>query len=199
MSPPTCSSSSHHIIVDTFTLFPGLPPELRIKVWKLAAQVPQVISIYYQTWSPNDIYAPLTQPGMLLVNHEARQVALMERPSSFGDRLISPIHYSPQNDILFFISEASFDIFMNRSKTPPLLFHLMIHRTGLHHYFTNLFQNLTILNTLKTLRLEPPSSGPHNSMENLTPRNALEGFSKRRGFELKWMTNAEMMSLAKDH
>lgn len=50
---------------------PGLPPELSIKVWKIAAQVPQVIRILHETVDAIFEAQP-TKPGVLLANHESR-------------------------------------------------------------------------------------------------------------------------------
>jgi hypothetical protein len=197
MSLLTSSSSNHDIIVDTFTLFPELPPELRIKVWKFAAQKPQVISIY-KVWALDLVKAQPTKPGTLLANKESRQVALEERPLCFKDQLMQLVHCSSRHDIIDFTSEAAFSNFMNASKTSPLLSHLMVHRISHQNYPITPLQSLNQLSKLQTLRLEPPSWKRHNHGANLADKNRLENYCSKRGIELQWMTRVKIEKLAKD-
>jgi hypothetical protein len=206
MSPPTpttiqdtksSSSSKHDIIVDIFTFFAKLPPEIRIQVWKLTVQEPHVISIY-KVWSLEFITSQPSKPGILLVNHESRQAALEERPSCFGDRLVHPIHYNLERDIIYFCSKAAFNMFMSASKTSPQIAHLMVRQTDLHHFSTLSKHNLTELTKLQTLVLELPVWTRYSYI-NLADKRGLEEFCRRQGLTLHWMTKEEMQSLANDY
>ena len=195
MSPLTSSSSSNpDIIVDTFTLFAKFPPEIRIQIWKLTVQEPQLISIY-KVWSLEFINAQPSKPGILLVNHESRQAALEERPSCFGDRLMHPIYYNFERDVIYFWSKAAFNMFMSASKTSPQIAHLMVRRTNLHHFSALSKHNLTKLTKLETLVLEQPIWTRYNYI-NLADKRGLEEFCRRQGLTLHWITKEEVQSLA---
>jgi hypothetical protein len=191
------SSSKHDIIVDTFTLFAKLPPEIRIQVWKLTVQEPQVISIY-KVWSLEFITAQPSKPGIILINRESRQAALEERPSCFGDRLMHPIHYNFERDIIYFWSKAAFSMFISLSKTSPLISHLMVRRANLNHFSYLSEHQLTKLTKLQTLMLEPPVLIRYGYI-NLAGKRELEDFCRRRGVALHLMTKEEMQSLANDY
>jgi hypothetical protein len=71
--------------LQTFTVFPELPPELRLKIWRVAAFHPRAFDFDYPHSNPkervrlyNDLKDRLRRvPSALQVNHESRTEALM--------------------------------------------------------------------------------------------------------------------------
>jgi hypothetical protein len=88
---------------DTFTLFPKLPPELRLKIWKIAASAPRTFTIGLdRRLDAYSIKSRLTLPSLMRVNHEAREArAAMTQ----GRRLVHlagrQVHFSVKKDIIF--------------------------------------------------------------------------------------------------
>jgi hypothetical protein len=120
----TCCSS----VAETsqkFHLFPELAPELRIKVWKLAARQPRVIEFVddnpnanYRALYQNGMYAPWDHvtaeskqvPALLQVNHEAREEALKiyERRTVDCDHGVTDryIYFNPEIDCVRLAQDA---------------------------------------------------------------------------------------------
>jgi hypothetical protein len=63
-----------------FSLFPKLPAELRLKIWKLALPGPRIVEVYYDRakhpWDENFIRFNTPPPAALHANWESRRVAL---------------------------------------------------------------------------------------------------------------------------
>jgi hypothetical protein len=90
--------SSSAKILDQFTLFPKLPIELRIKIWKMACLVPRVIDLRWcdvdeysgrifsssETHYPGEIRSHCSPPSLLYVSSEARCSALQHYTIGFG-------------------------------------------------------------------------------------------------------------------
>jgi hypothetical protein len=100
---------------DGFTLFPKLPPELRLKIWKFAAQRPRIIKIQFlRATQPNDgnvhtqesygvVSITAGFPAMLRANRESREVVgkeyLLAR-LSFPSTIPTP----PNMQLVFYIN-----------------------------------------------------------------------------------------------
>jgi hypothetical protein len=121
----------------TFTLFPKLPPELRLKICKLALPTSRVIMIrttYCKYWTPKGPKAQhshhcrdksLAPPHLLHVNRECREVALEHYNLAFADYLHNPIYFDFSRDILCFEDSTvtgfftCIDVFKPKSTTQP--------------------------------------------------------------------------------
>lgn len=67
-----------------FSLFPILPPELRLKIWEYALPGPRIIE-FAGGETPSHKYPKVASPATLFVNHEARSVATKRfQARSFG-------------------------------------------------------------------------------------------------------------------
>jgi hypothetical protein len=73
----------------------------------------------------------------------------------------------------------------------------MVRRGNLQRFSYFSERNLTKLTKLQTLRLEPPVWSRY-TYTNLADKRGLEGFCRRQGVALHWMTKEEMRSLASD-
>lgn len=89
--------------VKTFTLFPELPPELRLKIWKHALSEPR-ISMIEQTMPPHRnrfiFKFCLAPPTFLHVNDESRSLAQKAYQLAFEGGLEAPQFFNFQFDSL---------------------------------------------------------------------------------------------------
>ena len=90
---------------DTFTLFPKLPPELRIKIWSFALE-PRVVEIDEHTstramgkWT-YDYGRCGKPPSLLQVNAEARSIAMSSHRLSFFNVVGGPTYFNFEKDTL---------------------------------------------------------------------------------------------------
>ncbi|CZT50555.1 uncharacterized protein RSE6_11563 [Rhynchosporium secalis] len=119
MSSVMSSESAHALSgQDTlvFTLFPALPPELRLMIWKFALPGPRVIALLTReettTSNPNrntswkfydDFKSPASSnPVLLHVNQESRALVLSNYQLTFDKLLCRPIYLDFAIDALFF-------------------------------------------------------------------------------------------------
>jgi hypothetical protein len=98
----------------TFTLFPALPSELRLKIWSFIALVPRTVTIEYKTSYDRDdrgkVHAtskgwisPSTIPVSLHICHDSRSVALKNYRLAFGSYFHEPeIYFNFSADTLSF-------------------------------------------------------------------------------------------------
>ena len=99
----------------TFTLFPGLPLELRLMVWKFALPGPRIITVKRcirqlakNDWANADCghqkvaRSNAISPALLYANRESRTVALASYKPSFGSQLFKPAYFDFAHDSLFF-------------------------------------------------------------------------------------------------
>jgi hypothetical protein len=93
----------------TFTLFPKLPPELRLKICKLALPNSRVIMIrkpYCKLKAQHPHHhcrdKSLAPPHLLHVNRECREVALKYYNLAFADYLHNPVYFDFSRDFLCF-------------------------------------------------------------------------------------------------
>ena len=93
---------------DTFTLFPKLPPELRLKIWKIAASVPRAITIRSTEYFYGQKYRIDSRrklQSLMCVNREAREAgAAISQCRQFSFTRMgksAPIHFNPKKDIVF--------------------------------------------------------------------------------------------------
>jgi hypothetical protein len=121
----------------TFTLFPKLPPELRLKICKLALSKSRVImirTIYCKYWTRKGLKAQhphhcrdksLAPPHLLHVNRECREVAVEHYNLAFADYLHNPVYFDFSRDILCFedLTATGFftciDLFKPKSAIQP--------------------------------------------------------------------------------
>ena len=121
----------------TFTLFPKLPPELRLKICKLALSKSRVImirTIYCKYWTRKGLKAQhphhcrdkgLAPPHLLHVNRECREIALEHYNLAFADYFHNPVYFDFSRDILCFedLTATGFftciDVFKPKSAIQP--------------------------------------------------------------------------------
>jgi len=72
--------------LEKFTLFPLLPPELRIKIWKLAIRPRIVMKQVYYKDSPKPIFTPRI-PVLMHTPSEARKIVLETYPTAKSRRI----------------------------------------------------------------------------------------------------------------
>jgi len=78
-----------------FTLFPRLPQELRLKIWKATAFIPRIIPVYVEQLGVMPItseeifkyFSSVPPPAMLQVCHEGRQEGKKFYSAEFGVKL----------------------------------------------------------------------------------------------------------------
>ncbi|KAH6682654.1 hypothetical protein B0J14DRAFT_673036 [Halenospora varia] len=90
----------------TFTCFPKLPPELRLKIWKLA-DGRRVLQFKLHSKQRTGLIKFKNQsgtPALLQVCHDSRQIALKHYVLGFEQKLRSwkPIYYSASKDTIVF-------------------------------------------------------------------------------------------------
>lgn len=103
-----------------FQLFPFLPIEMRLKIWKLSIPGPRILKIENSGfWNPKVHGVPFpsylavqiegySAPGMLSACYESRQVALKVYELAFGARLYGkPVWFDFQNDSLYFVDRLA--------------------------------------------------------------------------------------------
>jgi hypothetical protein len=114
LSPPAMSSPS---IPETetekndpsFHLFPTLPVELRLKIWKLNMAEAQIVisastlkdDIYEDTYSAKIIKSSCRVPPNLHINHKSRVEALKCYKPVFAKRLGHPVFFDFSKDYLW--------------------------------------------------------------------------------------------------
>lgn len=88
-------------MLEKFTLFTSLPPEIRLRIWGFASPQPRIIEITYN--SKARCLVSLTRPPALLhTSHESRTYTIKSfTPFSFGDNS-QIILVDFQHDTLFF-------------------------------------------------------------------------------------------------
>jgi hypothetical protein len=105
LSPEPTSTST---TTPTFTLFPKLPPELRLKICKLALPNSRAIMIRkpyckHKAQHPHHCRdKSLAPPHLLHVDRECREVALKYYNLAFADYLHNPVYFDFSRDILCF-------------------------------------------------------------------------------------------------
>jgi hypothetical protein len=105
----------------TFTLFPKLPTELRLKIWKYALPGPRAIRVQ-RAWSTlsRRIRAVAKPPAVLQINSESRQLALRFYEVSFNNAIKGrPIGIDYQVDALYMESWGAFNSFYRFARQVP--------------------------------------------------------------------------------
>jgi hypothetical protein len=94
---PASSPPTPH---QTFTLFPNLAPELRLKIWSHACFAQTITLLYSQT---TDTFTSTSiPPAALSVNRESRAEALRTYKLSFGTKSHeASIYFNPYEDTLY--------------------------------------------------------------------------------------------------
>ncbi|KAB5577801.1 hypothetical protein GE09DRAFT_1214011 [Coniochaeta sp. 2T2.1] len=89
----------------TFTLFPDLPTELRLQIWR-ASCVPRVVTVSWDI--PTSTYRThlTTVPAILHVNRESRSEALSRVYTSFFTP--RPVYFAPDLDTLYIARNRHF-------------------------------------------------------------------------------------------
>lgn len=99
----------------SFTLFPSLPTELRLRIWALSLPGPRIVVVRYTYAPAHQSYrtsheqakrgctSPSAIPSHLHTNREARREALLSYGLSFNIHHGRPkIYFNPAIDILYF-------------------------------------------------------------------------------------------------
>jgi hypothetical protein len=87
-----------HTPLTTFTIFPSLPAELRLKIWRESCS-PRIITLNYNQAS--DSFASCPQPALLSTCHESREEALRIYTPFFGTNSHKPhIYFNPYRDTI---------------------------------------------------------------------------------------------------
>jgi hypothetical protein len=102
-SPPDGTVTSGPLT--TFTLFPYLPPNLRIKIWSLANHQSRIIMCedYHERYCKDA--RPPKHPATLVVNFESREEAKKAFSLIFEPRLGHPVAFNYATDTLFLANE----------------------------------------------------------------------------------------------
>jgi hypothetical protein len=111
----TQASRSERTAATEFTSFPRLPPELRLKIWKLAIPNQRVVQLQGDGLSDNLPLGVLTLredvPAMISVSREARSVALKFYTMISITATRQRFYFSTDRDILCFTTELPFCLF----------------------------------------------------------------------------------------
>jgi hypothetical protein len=105
----------------TFTLFPKLPTELRLKIWKYALPGPRAIRVQ-RNWPTmsGPIRAVAKPPAVLQTNSESRQLAMRFYELSFNSAIKGrPINIDYQVDALYMESWGVFNAFYRVARQFP--------------------------------------------------------------------------------
>ncbi|KAH6724299.1 hypothetical protein BKA61DRAFT_588202 [Leptodontidium sp. MPI-SDFR-AT-0119] len=131
----------------TFTLFPKLPSELRLEVWKFALPGSRVVEVLYNASNGRSCYSSCPPPIHLSVSYEARQVALERYKLSFATLMSPPIIYFDMEIDQIYIGAGNFLIAGEPAHAPTVFFNdLLKDRSSIKHliidemfseYFTN--------------------------------------------------------------
>lgn len=120
----------------TFTLFPTLPPELRLKIWKYALPGPRVVRLSLMEHSNSShrrghekyaIHATSTIPSIIQTNVEGREAALKVYELAFPTQLLHPVYFDFNQDTIHL--DANTLIAFSQKGLPDIvekLRHLMI-------------------------------------------------------------------------
>lgn len=99
--------------LQTFTLFPLLPTELRLKIWNLTIPGPRTVTIHYKTrplkkhqgnaFPSSRWISPDPNPLPLQICHESRTIALKSYTAAFGSHACPrKIYFDFERDTLSF-------------------------------------------------------------------------------------------------
>jgi hypothetical protein len=114
----------------TFTLFPKLPPELRVKIWEYALpEGPRVIKVCSGYWQRKGVHVgykikiraqgSFVATPLLLVSVEARTIAKQAYPFAFKTFPLKPVRVNFEKDILYFHSPSALKYFTRGDFASP--------------------------------------------------------------------------------
>jgi hypothetical protein len=104
----------------TFTLFPTLVPELRLKIWGMCVPGPRTVKIKSCTCCSNSrlkckaMVEDEAIPGFAHACRESREVALKDHDMAFGARFGKSLYFNHNTDTLYFSNEEAFICFATR-------------------------------------------------------------------------------------
>ena len=207
------TSKASRGVLEHFHVFPKLPPELRLKIWKLALPGPRVIKLWKQRLTGSSIgqseefvKAAYIIPRLLHASHEARSVGLLAYNLIYEKRQeLKPFYFDVKHDTLFAVNVDTLELIMrgpalqvdgSSRHTQDLVQHLMI-GGELGNLKGAAMQLLSQYKTLKSLRLQTqrafwetgPSADLGNMWKNKIVRR-LRVYSK--GVLIKWVNFGEM-------
>jgi hypothetical protein len=120
----TISAKSHS--GTKFTVFPKLPPELRVKIWKYALpEGPRVIEVCCEGWPRNELRFKIGGEGsypatsLLLVSVEAHTVAMKAYPLAFPTFHLKPVHFNFEKDTLYFRGASALKYLIKSALASP--------------------------------------------------------------------------------
>ncbi|KAE9376071.1 hypothetical protein N431DRAFT_464128 [Stipitochalara longipes BDJ] len=114
------NNTLHEPLLETFTRFPDLPPEIRHQIWRYMLPGPRVVHIVGSS-RPNggQCFVDATDnPLLLRICQESRTVARERYQLSFEPHLQCPVYFDFSSDILLMQDEKVLSMFFERSKGP---------------------------------------------------------------------------------
>ncbi|KAG4432880.1 hypothetical protein IFR05_011626 [Cadophora sp. M221] len=195
----------------TFTLFPKLPLELRLMIWKELVPQGRLITIkggivkheYFEGWHAN-AYPSNSEAlnALFQACHDSRKMIQKTHTLSFHDRLTAPIYFDFKHDVLFFKDACSLGKFAPRasSQGPRVnevrdLVKTVIGLVMLEGSISNLY-SVTLFENLDTMIWEKSSGlSTRPSIKRLCVESVLEESWKRAQVDGKARTKIEDWSI----
>lgn len=125
-------------ILKTFTVFPNLPIELRLKIWEQAANKPRIIPIVtadqrlkndYRFLVSTGAFSPLPKfswiadckpPITFSICRESRYETIGRYEKCFAHQLSRPIFFAPKTDVLLFVDAICLESFFGNVWKDPM-------------------------------------------------------------------------------
>ena len=108
-----------------FELFPKLPPELRLKIWKLVPEYRVVEVIFKQDHRKNNYKFLATIPAILHANHDARVEGLRRYKQVFKTKwALNGVFFDFESDTLYlsrFAGDSQKNLFLRKVKRAELV------------------------------------------------------------------------------
>ncbi|QSZ31752.1 hypothetical protein DSL72_001320 [Monilinia vaccinii-corymbosi] len=116
---PLIAGFDHHLnpyfkANHAFSLFPRLPPELRLMIWAAAAderQIVRIIPCSEDGSGEEGFQADYTMPVILQVCRDSRNEALKKYAVIFGGILRDPIYFNYQRDFICLVGTSTYEHF----------------------------------------------------------------------------------------
>jgi hypothetical protein len=117
-TPTTCKASEQ--VLEHFYVFPKLPPELRLKIWKFAMPGPRVMKLWKQCLTGSSIgqseeyvKSAYNIPRTLHATRESRSVALLAYNLAYQNRQeLNPFYINFKHDTLFAVNAETLGMVM---------------------------------------------------------------------------------------
>jgi 2EXR family len=100
-----------------FTLFPELPPELRLIIWKMSIPGPRIVEVRCENPSWNCFNNQSVLPGSFSANRESRAATLKKDNLAFAPLFRQPVYFNFAIDTLYFPNYPSLAGFIKLYKS----------------------------------------------------------------------------------